>query len=63
MLCVYHTRLADATGSPAITLPVGLTKDNMPVGFMIMGARFCDEEVLRLGLAYERKYDFISFKS
>ena len=30
-MCTYHTRLADMTGAPALSLPVGLTKNKLPV--------------------------------
>lgn len=57
-----HTRLASLTGSPAISLPIGLTKNRLPVGLMVMGRRNDDAGVLSIGRAYERNYDFPKLK-
>jgi aspartyl-tRNA(Asn)/glutamyl-tRNA(Gln) amidotransferase subunit A len=42
------------TGQPACSLPVGLTKDGLPIGLQIVGRRFDDATVLRAAAAYER---------
>ncbi|MBP2301200.1 amidase [Azospirillum picis] len=39
---------------PALSLPVGLAADGLPVGLQIVGRRFADEEVLSIALAAER---------
>jgi aspartyl-tRNA(Asn)/glutamyl-tRNA(Gln) amidotransferase subunit A len=57
-MAIYHTRLGNMTGAPAITLPVGLTKNNLPVGLAINGARNDDLNVLRLALAYEKNFSY-----
>ena len=57
-MATYHTRLADMTGASALSVPMGLTKNGLPVGLMFMGRRNDDVEVLRLGLAYERNYAY-----
>lgn len=38
--------LANLSGSPAISIPVGKNKNGMPVGIGIMADRFCDELLL-----------------
>jgi Asp-tRNA(Asn)/Glu-tRNA(Gln) amidotransferase A subunit family amidase len=38
---------------PALSLPVGLAADGLPVGLQIVGRRFADEEVLGFGAAFE----------
>jgi len=40
---------------PALSLPVGLAPDGLPVGLQIVGRRFADEDVLGIGLALERR--------
>jgi Asp-tRNA(Asn)/Glu-tRNA(Gln) amidotransferase A subunit family amidase len=40
---------------PALSLPVGLATDGLPVGLQIVGKRFADEEVLGIGLALEKR--------
>ena len=40
------------SGGAALTVPCGFD-DGLPVGLQIVGRRFADELVLRLGAAYE----------
>lgn len=57
-MCTYHTRLANMTGGPALSLPVGLTKEKLPIGMMIMGRRNDDLGVLKIGYAYEKNFEY-----
>ena len=57
-MATYHTRLANMTGAPALSLPAGLTENGLPVGLMIMGKRNFDENVLKIGMAYEKAYAY-----
>ena len=57
-LLTYHTRLANLTGAPALTIPVGLAADGLPAGMMIMGALGHDLDVLKVGHAYEKHAPF-----
>ncbi len=57
-MCSRHTRLSSLTGSPALSLPIGLTKNNLPVGLMVMGRRNDDLGVLSVGAAYEKHYEY-----
>jgi aspartyl-tRNA(Asn)/glutamyl-tRNA(Gln) amidotransferase subunit A len=43
----------DSTGLPAISIPVGFSKDNMPIGAQIIGPPFEEEKILSLAYAYE----------
>jgi aspartyl-tRNA(Asn)/glutamyl-tRNA(Gln) amidotransferase subunit A len=47
----------DSTGLPAISIPAGFSKDNMPVGAQIIGPPFEEEKILSLAYAYERVND------
>lgn len=40
---------------PALSLPVGLATNGMPVGLQIVGRRFADEHVLAMGAALEAR--------
>ena len=48
------TRPFNLTGSPAITVPCGLTSQGMPVGLQIAGPRFKDALVLHTAHAYQQ---------
>lgn len=58
-MCTYHTRLANMTGGPALSIPVGFSNEGLPVGMMIMGRRNDDLEVLKIGYAYEKHYPYV----
>ena len=50
-----HTTAANATGQPAITLPLGWSKSNLPIGVQFIG-RFGDESsLIRLASYLERE--------
>jgi Asp-tRNA(Asn)/Glu-tRNA(Gln) amidotransferase A subunit family amidase len=40
---------------PALSLPVGLASNGLPVGLQIVGRRFADEHVLSFGAALEAR--------
>lgn len=50
--CLTHP--FNYTGSPAISVPAGLTPDGAPVGLQIVGRRFADSQVLAAAAALER---------
>jgi aspartyl-tRNA(Asn)/glutamyl-tRNA(Gln) amidotransferase subunit A len=50
-----NTIAFDSTGLPAVSLPAGLSKDNMPVGVQIVSGPFEEEKILAIAFAYERE--------
>jgi aspartyl-tRNA(Asn)/glutamyl-tRNA(Gln) amidotransferase subunit A len=42
------------SGQPALSLPCGFTSAGLPIGLQIVGSRFGEASVLRLGHAYQR---------
>jgi aspartyl-tRNA(Asn)/glutamyl-tRNA(Gln) amidotransferase subunit A len=48
--------LANLTGLPAASVPVGFTKKGLPIGLQIMGRHLDDRGVLALSAAVERLY-------
>jgi Asp-tRNA(Asn)/Glu-tRNA(Gln) amidotransferase A subunit family amidase len=38
---------------PALSLPVGLSEEGLPVGLQIVGKRYADEDVLAIAAALE----------
>lgn len=53
-----QTRLANTTGGPSLSVPCGFTAAGLPVGLMFMGRNNDDENILRLGYAYEKARPF-----
>jgi aspartyl-tRNA(Asn)/glutamyl-tRNA(Gln) amidotransferase subunit A len=47
------TQLFNITGHPAISIPCGLTRDGMPCGLQLVGARQQTEQLVRTALACE----------
>jgi Asp-tRNA(Asn)/Glu-tRNA(Gln) amidotransferase A subunit family amidase len=48
-----HARFAAGLGLPALTLPVGRTRDGAPVGLEIAGLPQSDAQVLAIGILIE----------
>lgn len=49
---------AAIAGVPAISIPVGLDKNKLPVGLQMIGNYFREEEILDLACQFERETDF-----
>lgn len=58
-MCTRHTRFANMTGCPALSVPCGLTPGGLPAGIMIMGRNHDDLTVLKIGYAYEKQNPYI----
>jgi aspartyl-tRNA(Asn)/glutamyl-tRNA(Gln) amidotransferase subunit A len=48
-----NTIVFNSTGFPAVSIPIGLTKDNMPVAVQIIGPPFREEKILSVAYNYE----------
>lgn len=53
-----YTISANLSGVPAISLPCGLTKENLPVGLQILSAPFCEENLFRAAYAFEQNTEW-----
>jgi len=49
---------ANIAGLPALSIPCGFDKDNMPIGAQFMGAPLSDQKVFNAGYAYQSITDF-----
>ncbi len=49
---------AAVAGIPAITVPVGKSKENLPFGMQVMGKQFDEESILDLSHQFERETEF-----
>jgi len=50
-----NTILFNSIGFPAVTIPIGLTRDNMPIGVQIIGPPFAEGKILSVAYNYEYK--------
>lgn len=49
---------ANLAGVPAISIPCGFTKNNLPIGMQLIGKYFDEETLFRIAYAYESKTDW-----
>jgi aspartyl-tRNA(Asn)/glutamyl-tRNA(Gln) amidotransferase subunit A len=49
---------AGLSGTPAISLPCGLTGNNLPIGVMLEGPWWSEPALLRAGVAYQKETDW-----
>ncbi len=54
LMLLRNTRPANVWGTPAISVPCGLTSVGLPIGLQIIGPRGHDERVLQLAFAFEQ---------
>jgi len=52
-LADIYTVTANLAGIPGISIPVGQTKENLPIGMQIFGKHFAEATILRAAHAYE----------
>jgi aspartyl-tRNA(Asn)/glutamyl-tRNA(Gln) amidotransferase subunit A len=52
-LADIYTVTANLAGIPGISIPVGQTKENLPIGMQIFGKHFAESTILRLAHAYQ----------
>jgi amidase len=48
-----NTVIGSQSGLPALTMPVGFTTDNLPVGLEVLGSPFSEATLLRLAASWE----------
>lgn len=44
----------NVTGSPVVTLPIGFTKNNLPVGIQVIGKRYSDMELIKKAVILDK---------
>ena len=54
MYVIQNTVYQSACGFPSLTVPAGLTSDELPVGISFDGLRGSDHRLLAIGRAFER---------
>ncbi len=56
-ICTVSVNIA---GLPAISIPCGVNRDNMPIGMQLIGNKFEEEKILNVAYAFEQEYGFRS---
>ena len=51
----FFTCFANITGVPGLALPAGFSKNNLPIGFQLIGPHLSEELLYQVGYAYEQK--------
>jgi aspartyl-tRNA(Asn)/glutamyl-tRNA(Gln) amidotransferase subunit A len=54
----YFTCFANLAGVPAISVPCGFTKNNLPIGFQIIGPHLSEALLYKTAYAYEQKTEW-----
>ena len=57
-LADVFTISVNLAGNPAVSLPCGFTKSNLPIGLQLIGPRFGEEKILQAGHSYEQAHDW-----
>jgi aspartyl-tRNA(Asn)/glutamyl-tRNA(Gln) amidotransferase subunit A len=58
---VRQTQPFNVTGLPAVSVPMGFSRDGLPLGLQIVGRAFEEATIMGIGSAYERKFRKIAF--
>ena len=53
-LADIYTVTANLAGIPGISIPVGQTREKLPIGMQIFGKHFAESMILRVANAYEK---------
>lgn len=53
-----YAATANLCGIPSLAIPSGFTKNNLPLGFQLMGARFSEEVLFSLGKMFHKEIDY-----
>jgi aspartyl-tRNA(Asn)/glutamyl-tRNA(Gln) amidotransferase subunit A len=51
---IRNTIIFNSTGLPSLSIPIGLTKNKMPIGVQIIGSPFKEDVILSVAYNYER---------
>ena len=58
-LCTVPVNIA---GLPGISIPCGLNKEGMPIGFQLVGKPFAESTILNAAYTYEQNTNFRNYK-
>jgi aspartyl-tRNA(Asn)/glutamyl-tRNA(Gln) amidotransferase subunit A len=53
-----YTIAVNLAGIPAISIPCGFDKSNLPIGLQILAPAFAEDKLLRIARMFEKETDF-----
>ena len=53
-----YTISVNLAGLPALSLPVGMTQNNLPIGMQIIGKAFGESDILTVGHDFEINHEY-----
>lgn len=53
-LCDVFMTPSSLSGIPALAIPCGFTKNNLPIGMQLMGPQFSEEKLFQIGYLYQQ---------
>lgn len=51
------TEIADFTGFPSMTIPIGLSKNNWPIGILLISRRYNEKTLIKVGHAFAQMFN------
>ncbi|KKP35708.1 MAG: Glutamyl-tRNA(Gln) amidotransferase subunit A [candidate division TM6 bacterium GW2011_GWF2_32_72] len=54
----FFTVSINLAGVPAVSIPCGFTKNNLPIGFQLIGPHFAEEVLFQVGHAYQENTEW-----
>lgn len=54
-----YTVSVNMAGLPAMSLPCGLSKNQMPIGLQLIGRPFGEKEIIRAAYAFEQTQSYM----
>lgn len=54
-----YAATANLTGIPSLALPSGFTKNGLPLGFQLMGQRFSEETLFKIGKLFHKAVGYV----
>lgn len=58
MMADIYTTSVNQVGVPSLALPVGFSENNLPIGMQLVGKRFDEKTIIRLGYQYQQVTDW-----
>lgn len=55
----YFTCFVNLAGLPALSIPCGFSKENLPIGFQLIGPHLSEDLLYKIAYAYEKEHEWV----